>query len=469
MSGSQGSLVLLRDDNKPDIEVRSESAGSNKKKEANGRTKPARSASIALTRSGSSGSINISAASSAPNPPKAPMKRKVHIKVKKPAAPPARPVAYKAVPVKNVRPAYVKPVYPEPNEEEYEELMNPEKRRAPPEGSEVEEEVEMSERYEEASPRAPQGEQQEDVKPSDGYKSIDDEKHDLLLKLFRLKEKGYPVRGFTLSSDILEMRTDYAKASYSEDMKSGLEMCRETLITLTNGLEGLNRRFDPFDLHLDGFAAHTYAQRARYDNVFEKLIAKYRSSVSAPPELLFLWIFGSSAFTFHMAHRQANQFGPDVAAAIKRRPDILSRVMNEIEKEELHGAYPPPPQHQVYDPPPRQQQAAPQRPGGPPPPVSARREMRGPAFDMSMLAGMMPFGASVRQTQQGQGNPPPTFAQGPPVYDPRPPQQGDAHSVPTSSESSGSGSQDTREIVVEEPKKRGRKPRALGKVVQIGA
>ncbi len=319
----------------------------------------------------------------------------------------------------------------------------------------------MSERFDDGAPEGGQaGAQEQDVKPSEGYKTIDDEKHELLLKLFRLKEKGYPVRAFTLSSDILDMRTDYAKASYTEDMSSGLDFCKDTVNTLTNALEKFNRMYDPFDLKLDGFAQHMYVEvftRKKFDNVFEKLIAKYRTSVSCPPELLFLFMYGSTALTFHMAHSQSNVLGPELSAAMKRDPGIMERVLQEVRKSEAGYSQPPQPQHPQHANPLNR----------PPAPVPTRREMRGPGIDMSMLAGMagmMPFGASVRQSQ------PPLPPQAPPVYDPNPSGPADdIESIPESfnSDDRSDGSDHTKEVLIEAPKKRGRKPRNVGNVVQI--
>lgn len=349
-------------------------------------------------------------------------------------------------------------VYAEPEEGDYEELMNPAKRRPLREEEmqeeEEEEEVESAGGYEAGGAYESGRAQEQEIKPSEGYATLDDEKHELLLKLFRLKERGYSVRAFTLSSDILEMRTDYAKASYQDDMSSGLEFCKDTMISMTNALEKLNRRFDPFDFHLDGFAQHTYMDvysRRKYDRVFETLVHKHRKSVSWPPEVVFMFIFGNSALQFHMAHSQSKVLGPELSAAIQRNPDILQKVLREVRETEMRGHVPTPQPPQAMR---------------PPAPVASgpRRPMRGPGVDMSRLASMMPFGASARQSD------PPAFDP-PPVYDPNPQVLGDdIGSIPDSFNSDVSeASHDTKEVVLEPtPTRRGRKPRNAGNVVRIG-
>ena len=447
MSRSEGSLVLLRDDDQPDIEVRSVSAGSNRAKRQ--KNSPAVSISIGGSSVNMAGRRDSPAASSGraekrtrANPNRG---AHVHVRVKKPRPPrPTRAIPMRAAPV----------VYAEPEEGDYEELMNPVKRRPQrEEDEEDEQEVASAEGFEAVRDTYEEAPEQE-IKPSEGYKTLDDEKHDLLLKLFRLKERGYPVRGFTLSSDVLEMRTDYAKASYQDDMSSGLEFCKDTMITLTNALEKFNNRFDPFDFNLDGFAQHTYMEvhnKRKYDVVLEKLIAKHRKSVSCPPEMLFLFMFGSSALQFHMAHSQSKVLGPELSAAIQRDPEILQRVLQEVRQGEVRGsnyAQPVPPPAAT--------------PPAPVPSNGARRPMRGPGVDMSRLAGMMPFGASVRQTH-------PPLYQPPPVYDPNPAAtEDDIGSIPDSFSSGVSEvSNTTKEVMIDPPGKKGRK-RRNGKVVQIG-
>ncbi len=112
MSNS-GSLVLMRDSDEAEIEVRSMSAGSGTKKR---QRQPSPAASVSLQAS-RSGSVAMSPRGE-PRRETAKPKYKAYAKVKKPKT----FVPVRAVPV---RPA----VYAEPDEGDYEELINPSKRR----------------------------------------------------------------------------------------------------------------------------------------------------------------------------------------------------------------------------------------------------------------------------------------------------------------------------------------------------
>ena len=91
--------------------------------------------------------------------------------------------------------------------------------------------------------------------PSEGYKTIEDEKADLLNKIARLAKRGLHTSSrLTAYSDIEEIRTEYKRLTYAIESERAIRFQRRILIACITGLEFLNKRFDPFDLQLDGWS-----------------------------------------------------------------------------------------------------------------------------------------------------------------------------------------------------------------------
>ena len=79
-------------------------------------------------------------------------------------------------------------------------------------------------------------------KPSEGYKTIEEEKKDLIYKLFRLSSKGIPVsKKYNMHSDIEEMRSEYYRIERDIKVNSSIKFSRRMLMACVTGLEFLNK------------------------------------------------------------------------------------------------------------------------------------------------------------------------------------------------------------------------------------
>jgi len=272
------------------------------------------------------------------------------------------------------------------NDNMFEGFTNPDKKR-------LEESEEDSDEQEEAYPdedaeEYPYPPQYED-EPSAGFTSIDDEKQDLLYKFYRMTSKGIPIgKKFTMASDIHEMRNEFSRIQRDNDVKSSIRFSRRMLMACVTGIEFLNKRYDPFEVKLEGWSESIMENVDDYDNVFERLHDKYASRVSMAPEIELLLSLTGSAFMFHLTNSMFNSM-PNLKDIAKQNPDILKNLMQSMSnanttttKEET------PPQQQ-------KPQVQPQ-----PPPVARplvhpnnnnTREMKPPAFDMSSLFESMPL------------------------------------------------------------------------------
>jgi Family of unknown function (DUF5767) len=309
------------------------------------------------------------------------------------------------------------PVAPPPAPDEgLDMFMNPNKRTAPPvpppeefdggeEGEEYEGEEGQPEGYQ------PTGGQV----PSEGYKSIEDEKADLLNKITRLNKKGIQSsQRMTIYSDIEEIRTEYKRMTYGIEVERSIKFQRRMLIACVTGLEFLNDKFDPFDLELNGWSQNMMENVDDYDGVFEELYNKYKTKVQVAPEVKLIMMVGGSAMMFHLTNSMFKAAVPNVTQVMKQNPGLMQNMMDAVQRTQPV-----------------------QQPGGP-------REMRGPGMDFGSLMNMM-------------GPPPAQMT--------RPGRQAETESV-SDIVSVDEGDPDTRQVNLEgEKKKRG--PKSKKKEVSL--
>lgn len=204
--------------------------------------------------------------------------------------------------------------------------------------------------------------------PSEGYKTIEDEKADLLNKIARLAKKGMHTSSrLNVYSDIDEIRTEYKRLTYAIEVDRAIRFQRRILVACVTGLEFLNKRFDPFDLQLDGWSESVMENQEDYDSVFEELYQKYNTKVNVAPEVKLIMMVGGSAMMFHLTNSMFKAAMPDMGKVLKQNPDLVKNMMDAVQRTQQQAPPPPPP-------------------GGA---QDGRREMRGPGMDMSALFGMM--------------------------------------------------------------------------------
>lgn len=222
-------------------------------------------------------------------------------------------------------------------------------------------------------------------RPSEGYKSILDEKVDLLSRIYSYQAKGMTVRTLDTNSSIQEIRFEHHRLKREAQLKSSNKFCQSALMTCVNGLEMINARYNPWKLRLDGFSQHTYENIDEYDNVFEKLHDKYSSYVDIGPEYELVMLLGANAFIFHMSNTLTQS--ANLGKAMEKNPDLMRSVfktMGDIQRMDNQdgqggGASRPP------DPPVSTRGAPFSRPSSDPPARNGppSREMSGPQIDLS--------------------------------------------------------------------------------------
>jgi hypothetical protein len=269
--------------------------------------------------------------------------------------------------------------------------------------------------------------------PSEGFASIDEEKMDLVFKLDRLRKRGIPVKSLDFRNDIGELRSEVNRARSEVELESSIQFSRKMLMAVVSMLEFANKRFDPFDLELEGWSESVMQNVDNYDGVLEKLYYKYRNRVSMPPEMELMLSLAGSAFMFHMTKSMFKSLPRSGGGGGGLNADAMMRTMMGM----MSQAQAPPP----APPPPMARPAA---PPAPPPMTQQAPEpyrMKGPGMDLGGLMNMMPInpmpapassrGLIPRQDESdGMFPPPPPKPSDPPppppaVMEPPPRQQQD--------------------------------------------
>lgn len=220
--------------------------------------------------------------------------------------------------------------------------------------------------------------------PSEGYKTIEDEKADLLNKLARLQKKGFNVSGrLNNYSNIEEIRTEYKRITYQIEVEQSIKFQRRMLMAMVTGLEFLNKRYDPFDIYLDGWSDDMMRNVDEYDSVFEELHNKYKTKMSVAPEVKLIMMVGGSAMMFHLTNAMFKSALPNVNQVMKDNPELMKNMMDALVKSQKPDGQP-----QDRPPTPRDE--------------NGRREMKPPAFDFAGLMGgfMAPPKPEIRPVAQ---------------------------------------------------------------------
>jgi hypothetical protein len=272
------------------------------------------------------------------------------------------------------RPVHRQPPPPPQNHQEaMDAFVNPNKQSAPTQPHQ-DEEIDYGENEETFFDDDPMdGPAPQEEQPSKGYTSVDEEKSDLLNKLGRLEKKGFAVnKRLNAYSNVDELRSEVKRITYSIDVEQSIRFSRRMLIACVTGLEFLNKRYNPFEIQLEGWSESVMENVDDYDGVFEELYVKYRSKVSVAPEVKLIMMLGGSAMMFHLTNSMFKSVMPNMNDVIKQNPDLVKNMMAAVQNTTRSPEGP----------------AADAPVGG----TNGQYEMQGPGVDISSLMGgiMMP-------------------------------------------------------------------------------
>ena len=216
------------------------------------------------------------------------------------------------------------------------------------------------------------------------------EKKEILYQMDRLESKGYRLpRKFTMQSDIEEMRAEYQRIVREKEIDASIRFQRKMMMALVTGVEFVNTRFDPFEVKLDGWSEQVHENIDDYDDIFEELHEKYKSTgKKMAPELRLFMSLSGSAFMFHLTNSMFKQSKlPDVEEVIRSDPNLMKQFQQAAMKSHRGAnSYNEPTREQSYQVP----QSQPSRSMG-------SNSMGGGLFSM---VGSLLSGPTVMQQQQ---------------------------------------------------------------------
>ncbi len=231
-------------------------------------------------------------------------------------------------------------------------------------------------------------------------------KQDLLIKIAALEKKGFEFsKKFTMASNYEEMMFEFNKIKKFIETQAGIKFARRCLMACVTGVEFLNKKFDPFNIKLEGWSENVMENVDDYDNIFESLHEKYSSKAEVSPEIELLLMLGGSAFMFHLTNSLLK--GPTLNNMVaQNNPNFMASMMGAMSQGMKEMNRPPPPQ------------AMPGSSNFPPPMETRgiRKEMRGPTMDQGLFSGTplaTNYPSPPNFTMKNQVN-------GPPVYNSQP-------------------------------------------------
>src|SRR5210317_2017396 len=261
-------------------------------------------------------------------------------------------------------------------QEDVDAFANPSKQAAPP-PPQMDEPIDHGEydndnAYNAAPAAFDYGPEQQEEQPSPGYKTVDEEKSDLLNKLGRLEKRGFNInKSLNAYSNVDDLRTEVKRITYSIDVDKSIKFSRRMLIACVTGIEFLNKKYNPFDIQLEGWSENVMENQDDYDEVFEELYVKYRTKMHVAPEIKLIMMLGGSAMMFHLTNSMFKSVMPNMNDVMKQNPDLMNNMMSAVQSTMANQA---------------------SVPASTPTPPGERHEMKGPGLDISSLMGgiMMP-------------------------------------------------------------------------------
>ena len=149
------------------------------------------------------------------------------------------------------------------------------------------------------------------------------DKIEYLNKLQRLEQKGFPVqRRFTMDNSLEEIKQEYDRLVDARNLEASLRFQRQALMGVVTGLEWMNNRFDPLDIHLDGWSESVHENVEDFDEIFEELYDKYKDRGKMAPEARLMMALAGSGFMCHVSNTFMRQRMPSADDILKNNPEL---------------------------------------------------------------------------------------------------------------------------------------------------
>ncbi len=209
--------------------------------------------------------------------------------------------------------------------------------------------------------------------------------------LERMEKRGIMGNKMTMANTLDEITAEVERRKDSKALEASIRFQRSMLTTVTNGMEFLNNRFDPFGIHLDGWSEQVNENIEDYDEIFEELYDKYKDKSKVAPEVRLIMSLGLSAAMCHVTNTMFKSKMPGMDDILRNNPDLARQFAQAAAGQAVGPGFANFVGMGMSDRANRQPPSPPpmggfgsmfgaQIPPPAPPPIStARREMRGPS------------------------------------------------------------------------------------------
>jgi hypothetical protein len=159
--------------------------------------------------------------------------------------------------------------------------------------------------------------------------SIDEEnrkKQEYLTKLQRLKGSGLEGARMTMSNSLTEIKAEYDKLTDSRNLEASIRFQRNALMTFVSGVEMVNDKFGnrlPVKPRLKGWSESVHTNIEDFDEIFEELYDLYKDKTKMHPMMRLVGTLGVSATMYHLTNSMAERSGiPGMADMMNEDPEL---------------------------------------------------------------------------------------------------------------------------------------------------
>ena len=147
-----------------------------------------------------------------------------------------------------------------------------------------------------------------------------------LTMLERMDRKGIGGTKMTMANSLDEINAEVARRKDSKGLEASIRFQRSLMTTVTNGMEFLNNKYDPFGLALDGWSESVNENVEDYDEIFEELYDKYKDKSKVAPEIRLVMTLGLSAAMCHVTNTMFKSRMPGMDEILRKNPDLANKM-----------------------------------------------------------------------------------------------------------------------------------------------
>ena len=152
------------------------------------------------------------------------------------------------------------------------------------------------------------------------------EKFKYIRLLEELEKRGASLRKqYDMESSLLEMKGEYETIIREKEKANSVKFQGKMLMAAITGMEFMNNKFDPFDIHLDGWGEQINENLQEYDDIFGELHEKYKSKGKLAPEIKLMFQLAGSAIMIHMSNTLLKSAMPGMDDIMRQNPDLMQQ------------------------------------------------------------------------------------------------------------------------------------------------